>query len=167
MQKDVKPWYKHPQPWLLLLGPIIVVIAGFYTAWLAFNLDDGMVVDDYYQEGKAINQRITRDKTAAEVNIEATLWLGQDQKTVRVLLQPPAGFDVGKALVLRFQHPTQSAADILLPLKEIAPNTYEAKANAPLSARWYISVEETHWRLTGEWQIEADASITLKPKAVK
>lgn len=164
MQKNDKPWYKHSTAWLLFMGPIIVVFAAIYTAWLAFNMDDGMVVDDYYQEGKAINQRLTRDNTASAAQLQATLVLGQNQKTVRVILQNPQNIAVGDHLILRLQHPTQSAADIVLPLQPLAPNTYEGKANALLDDRWYVSIEEAHWRLTGEWKITPDSSIVLKPK---
>lgn len=164
MQKNDKPWYKHSTAWLLFMGPIIVVFAGIYTAWLAFHMDDGMVVDDYYQEGKAINQRLTRDNTASAAQLQATLLLGQNQKTVRVILQNQQNIDVGDHLILRFQHPTQSSADIVLPLKSLAPNTYEATAAAALNDRWYVSIEEAHWRLTGEWKVEPDSSIILKPK---
>ena len=26
-----KPWYREPWPWLLMLGPAVVVVAGFIT----------------------------------------------------------------------------------------------------------------------------------------
>lgn len=161
MQNTNKPWYKHTAAWLLFLGPIVVVFAGLYTAWIAVNIDDGMVIDDYYKEGKAINQVLTRDKNAAQAQLKGTLWLGQNQKTLRLALTHAPEFQPGKTLTLRLQHPTKSSADIVLNLKEIAPDTYETSAEETLQGRWYVSVEEADWRLTSEWQIKADVGLLL------
>jgi hypothetical protein len=37
------PWYRHRWPWLLMLGPAIVVIAGVATLALAIVTDDGQL----------------------------------------------------------------------------------------------------------------------------
>src|SRR3712207_6000995 len=68
-----KPWYKHRWPWLLMLGPAVVVVAGVYTTYLAFSQPDALVVDDYYKQGKAINQDLRRDRAAASMALEAML----------------------------------------------------------------------------------------------
>ena len=26
----VQPWYRHPWPWILMLGPFVVVVAGMF-----------------------------------------------------------------------------------------------------------------------------------------
>ena len=52
------PWYRHPWPWLLMAGPAIVVVAGFLTLGFAIQSFDGLVADDYYKEGKAINMTL-------------------------------------------------------------------------------------------------------------
>ena len=44
------PWYRHPWPWLLMLGPFVVVVAGLLTAYIAFKSNDGLVDDDYYRK---------------------------------------------------------------------------------------------------------------------
>ena len=31
----VLPWYRHRWPWLLMLGPFVVVVAAAITLWLA------------------------------------------------------------------------------------------------------------------------------------
>ena len=33
------PWYREPWPWILMAGPAAVVIAGLFTAWLAWRSD--------------------------------------------------------------------------------------------------------------------------------
>eukprot|EP01036_Dinobryon_divergens_P015550 gene15550-21074_t len=44
------PWYRHRWPWLLMAGPVAVIIAGLVTAWVAFTGADALVVDDYYKQ---------------------------------------------------------------------------------------------------------------------
>jgi hypothetical protein len=51
---DKKPWYKEPWPWILMAGPVIVIVAGVITAWLAVISNDGLVSDDYYKQGMGL-----------------------------------------------------------------------------------------------------------------
>lgn len=37
---DAKPWWKFGYVWLVLAGPIIVVVAGLHTFWLAVTMPD-------------------------------------------------------------------------------------------------------------------------------
>ena len=68
-----KPWYKEPWPWLLAIMPLTAVIAGGFTVWFAVTSSDGLVVDDYYKQGKAINQTKERDRQAQLLGIRAQL----------------------------------------------------------------------------------------------
>ncbi len=68
-----RPWYLEPWPWLLMLGPVIVMIAGFHTAWIAFSQQDALVVDVYYKQGKAINRDLRRDSAASRLGMAAAL----------------------------------------------------------------------------------------------
>ena len=65
------PWYREPWPWLLMAGPAIVVVAGFVTLGMAINSADGLVADDYYKEGNAINMTMHRDVRARELGYHA------------------------------------------------------------------------------------------------
>ena len=66
IRRDSNPWYKEPWPWILMAGPAIVIVAGFVTAWLAIISNDGLVTDDYYKQGLALNQRLQRDHDASD-----------------------------------------------------------------------------------------------------
>ena len=60
--RDTRPWYSHPYVWMVIAFPLAAVIAGFITLTLAIQSDTGLVVDDYYRKGQAINQIIERDQ---------------------------------------------------------------------------------------------------------
>ena len=56
LTESSRPWYREPWPWILMAGPAIVVVAGAVTLWLALASDDGLVAQDYYKRGLAINR---------------------------------------------------------------------------------------------------------------
>jgi len=38
-----RPWWRHPMVWLVVGGPLVVVIAAVFTAWLAIRGADPVV----------------------------------------------------------------------------------------------------------------------------
>lgn len=36
-------WWRHPMVWLVIMGPVAVVVAGFWTLWLAITYPDPVV----------------------------------------------------------------------------------------------------------------------------
>src|SRR5471032_1225537 len=100
-----KPWYREPWPWLLMAGPGIVVIASFFTLWLAIKSDDGLVEDDYYKLGLAINQTLSRASRAEQLALGARAELGAGSTRVRVTLTGTGVLP--EKLRLRLVHPTQ------------------------------------------------------------
>lgn len=152
----VQPWYREPWPWILMAGPAIVVVAGLFTAWLAVSSDDGLVVDDYYKQGLAINQTLGRSDAAARLGIGAELQFVDGK--VQVLLVGPAGKG---ALMLSLVHPTLSGMDQRLKLTMMQPGVYEGRP-APLRAgRWHLVLEQSNWRLAGDWTLPAAGALML------
>jgi len=50
----IEPWYKQFWPWFIIALPASVVIASFFTLWLAISNPDHLVVtDDEYIELKS------------------------------------------------------------------------------------------------------------------
>ena len=52
------PWWKFGHVWLVLAGPLMVIVAGFITLWLAMSRPDPVVAEDYYQRGIDINKTL-------------------------------------------------------------------------------------------------------------
>ncbi len=57
-----KPWWKYGHVWLIISGPLVVVIAGFITAYIAFSGADVVVDRNYYQNGLDIDKRLNRSQ---------------------------------------------------------------------------------------------------------
>jgi hypothetical protein len=45
-QDDIQPWYKQFWPWFIIALPASVVVASFFTLWLAVSNPDHLVVDE-------------------------------------------------------------------------------------------------------------------------
>lgn len=45
-EKDTKPWWKYGYLWLVISGPAVVVVAGFYTLWLAIDSPNIVLTDE-------------------------------------------------------------------------------------------------------------------------
>ena len=72
-EAPVEPWYRQGWPWFLIALPATAVVAGIVTLVIAAKTFDGMVVDDYYKEGRAIVQTIGRVEHARELGLRAAL----------------------------------------------------------------------------------------------
>ena len=57
-----QPWWKHGHVWLLIAGPVSVVIAGCFTAFLAVRGADALVAEDYYRRGLEINKQLAAER---------------------------------------------------------------------------------------------------------
>jgi hypothetical protein len=57
------PWWKHGFVWLIIAGPVAVVLAGIATITIAVQRADPVVEADYYRRGIEINKTLAaRDK---------------------------------------------------------------------------------------------------------
>jgi hypothetical protein len=158
-----KPWYRHPWPWLLMAGPFIVVVAGLITAYLAVRSNDGLVDDDYYKQGLAVNQMNARDQRATALAFQAEVMRGADGLQVRVLLRAAPGAALPQTLRLRFVHPTRPGIDQAVALAADGAGSYAGKLGTPLSGRWHVVLEDEkdEWRLTGDWMVDKNAVLSL------
>jgi hypothetical protein len=56
-KQDTKPWWNFGYVWLIISGPLIVVIASFITLYFAISRPDP-AVEDYYRKGIEINKTL-------------------------------------------------------------------------------------------------------------
>lgn len=154
-----QPWYREPWPWILMSGPALVVVAGLVTAWLAVRSDDGLVLDDYYKQGLAINQTLSRTEAATRLGIKAELRLAGDR--VQVLLEKAAPGPLG----LQIAHPTRAGMDQSIKLSMVRPGVYEGTLRPVQAGRWHVVLEQKDWRLTGDWTLPASGAVTLGEKS--
>ena len=58
-QNKATPWWKFGHVWLVISGPVAVVLAGFFTFYLAVKGVDPVVDENYYRTGIEINKTLS------------------------------------------------------------------------------------------------------------
>jgi uncharacterized protein len=143
-----KRWYREPWPWLLMSGPAAVLVAGAVTMWIAFASADGLVAEDYYKQGLAINRVLAREEAARSRGIAASIMLEENFLKVKLSGAAP------EAIFVHLAHATRSGYDQRLRLTPGAGGVYEA-ALPPLAAgRWRAVIED----FRGSWRISKEVS---------
>lgn len=56
------PWWSYGHVWLVLAGPLVVVVACFITAVIAIRHPDPVLAQDYYRRGLNINKTLAEQK---------------------------------------------------------------------------------------------------------
>lgn len=150
MKSPALPWYRQRWPWLLMIPPLTAIVAGAITVWIAVVTADGLVVDDYYKQGLAVNQRLARDEAAQRIGISATLMLSADGRGLRAMIS--AKVPLNGEIRLRLAHPTRNGYDQEVVLSRQPGDYYEARLEHPLNGRRIVSLESTDgWRVVGDW----------------
>jgi hypothetical protein len=141
-----RPWYREPWPWLLMAAPAAAVLAGAVTLWLALGTSDGLVAEDYYKRGLAINQDLRREEAARARGIEASATLADSRLKVRLTGPAPA------ELRVRLVHATRPGHDLQLTLARKADGEYEAPLPPLPAGRWQLVLEDParEWRIVKE-----------------
>ncbi len=157
----IRPWYREPWPWILAAGPFIVVIAGFYTAWLAVKSDDGLVTDDYYRKGLAVNQTIARSAEAAKMGLVAGVRIAGDTLSVR-LQASDNHFVMPPTLAVTISHPTRAGLDQFRVLAGKG-DVYSGEVRLPAAGHWLVLLEDERktWRLMGNVILPANGETLI------
>tara|TARA_B100000446_G_scaffold61006_3_gene57452 strand:+ start:5820 stop:6401 length:582 start_codon:yes stop_codon:yes gene_type:complete len=174
--RDDGPWYKQFWAWFVL-APLIIIM----MVWIPFltivvkNADD-TVIDNYYKEGRMINQRVDQDRRARELGLTGELFLDLDVGDILLTIETSdAEYQLPSEIELHLDHPVEADNDLVIQLKESVPGRYLAELDKPIKNRWYVrllppvadaeKVGSTHpdkdeeiaaevWRITGEMNVQ-------------
>jgi uncharacterized protein len=149
--RDTNPWYREPWPWLLMAGPAVVVVAGIATAVIAIRTNDGVVAEDYYKQGLAVNRVKARDARAEALGMDADVQFNEEHDRVRVVLR---GGSRPESLTLRLVHPTRAGEDQVVALAHAGGGVYEARIAPPGRGKWSLRIEDREgtWRIGKTWR---------------
>jgi hypothetical protein len=150
-----------------MAGPAIVIVAGFITAWLAIKSYDGLVEDNYYKVGLAVNQQLQQKHLAAQLGLKADLTYVEGHRDVQLVLaglQPAALPD---DIRLKLVHPTRKGEDQIVILHR-AGNQFSGKfQDSPSVGRWKVILEDpvAGWRMDTVWDLRTDPHVTFAAKS--
>ena len=161
-ESNITPWYKQFWPWFLIVVPIITMAVGITVITLAVTGEDSLVIDDYYKQGKAINNKLEKIKVAKALNLLTEITFLKDKVELRFLSHDPNN---GAALTLDFYHSTQSERDFVINLTQRADGTYQAPVEKSLSGKWRVSLHPFHnkWKIQQDITLPQSGPITFAP----
>jgi hypothetical protein len=159
---DKLAWYREPWPWLLMAGPGTVMIAGAITTVLALRTSDGLVADDYYRQGLAINRVIARDAAARALAIHGSLEFQDGQ----VHASLAANARLPDRIRLTLVHATRAGDDRVVHLSREVDGGYSAPLpGAVANGRWTLVMETPDWRLEVPADLRKGARVEIPSRA--
>jgi hypothetical protein len=164
MSSDNTPWYRQFWPWFLLALPASAVVGGIVTLTIAVRTSDGMVVDDYYKEGLAINQQLKRDRLAEQLGLNALVRFYSESNRLEVQLTGTPQETDGP-LQVRLIHPTRGEQDRVIPLEALGEGRYAVELEPVLLSHWHVILEpgDRSWRLVGRMRLPEQSQVLLSP----
>jgi len=187
--RAIAPVHRHPsrEPlvWLVTGIPLLTIVAGMVTLWIAFQRADSNVTEEYYKDGLAINRRIERDDQAATFGLNGRLSIaaagkaggstpeaggasrpGVDAANLAislVLSGLPEAFE--PQLTLSMTHPVRQSLDRRVVLEGVGAGRYVGgmQDGGAAGTRWTLAVESPRWRMAfaGLHRLEAGTRLDV------
>lgn len=162
-EKNSLPWYKQGWPWFLIALPALTIVAGVITLIIAIRSWDGLVVDDYYKEGKSFVQTIERTERARSLGLKARL----DIRTDSIRIELSSAVDraaVPEAIHLTVSHPTRAGLDQELHLTG-RDGVFEGAMLPLATGRWLFQIEDESrvWRMNGAAFLPTETEVRIDP----
>ncbi len=163
-QSTSRSWYRHFWVWFVIAIPVAAMFMGFTTLYYAVSTSDGLVVDDYYQAGLAINRTLDRDRRAAELGLVARVSIQAGEAGwIQVVLD---GVQPEK-LRIRLMHPTLADQDVELVVPRGADGRFRGDASIRVPGFWYVLLEpatDADWRLLGRIRLPEQGFVEIRPR---
>lgn len=157
------PWYAQRWPWLLMLGPALVLVAMAITTWLALDRPDALVVGDYYKKGKAINQDLRRDRVASALRLAVEMRYDPAAQRLEGKFES-FGRPMSTPFRVLLAHPTQPGKDLALDARPDVAGRFAVALASLERTHWQVVLEggQRDWRLAGSWNWSKTGKLALQ-----
>ena len=160
-----EPWYKVPFVWLVVGIPLSAVIMGGVILYFAIVSYDGLVVDDYYTEGKKINRVLKRDKAAYIHGLRAQVQIENNRLIVFMLSND--AYTPPPTLEVNFYYATKAGQDKATFVEQIRPGIYQGDFTQLEQGRWHVQIQADDWRLIGSIRTPDQSEALIEPAVKK
>ncbi len=157
-----QPWYKNGMVWLAFSPAIAGVFTGLTLLIVGSYNYDGTVHEDYYKEGRGINQSFELDRLAQEKNLQATLNFTSSTLQVELTGQLETFPD---QLVVLMENPTRSSLDFNIPVQHLGSGSYLGNLPQKIQYDWDVKIygPQKEWRLYGRDHFPLQQPLNLLP----
>lgn len=141
-------WYREPWVWFILFFPTMAVVGGIST-YIIFNKNaPSMVSEDYYKDGKKINQDLTKYHEALTRHITFDL---KFDNSVAIFTKASGDIKANEAIKISFFHVTLAKHDIEQLATASADGSYRvAIPQDMLEGKWRVRAES----FDGKWRVQ-------------
>lgn len=150
----VQPWYKEFWAWFIIAILVFAVVIGLTLVYISIKGGDTLVVSNYYDAGKGINQSLEREKLADRLGMSGELTLDNATGSAELVLN---GISRPQVLTLNLISPTQAEKDRRVILQPVDSNIYRGILQDEVSGRRFVEVlgleEGKEWRLFDEEEL--------------
>ena len=162
-----KPWYQHSMVWLVIGLPMLSVVVGIGFLITAVSGSDDVVMDNYYKEGKMINQSFDEDEQARLQGVQAKVSFASGKMRMELMgvKQPFVRFWLF--------HSTEADFDLSGALAKVAENSdagvYEYQFTSAPQGQWYFEIkgddglDKNVWRLRSRVVLPTEQPLLLLP----
>ena len=167
-QAPQKPWYRHGYVWLVIGLPLLSVVVSLSFVRTALTHKDDMVRDDWYMDGKTLEQDLSRDRAALDAGIHANISV-QPDGLIDVQFRSNKPIEWPAMMWLNLYHPIHEQQDLKITLKQQdATGHYQGRSMdvVQLKGKYHAEVEDGGiWRLQQTVQLPIQ-QLTLHPVKV-
>jgi uncharacterized protein len=144
-------WYREPYVWMVIFFPALAVVLGFILLKLAIISYDGLVVDDYYVQGKQMNKKLDRDQASERHGLRAlvTFHVGDGVVEVKLMRKPESGYELPSKLDIFYSHHTRPGFDSKFSFERMEENIYRGQLPSLIAGDWTMILSADDWRLLG------------------
>ena len=146
--------------WMIIAIPLSAVFVGIFLLTMSIKSYDGLVVDDYYKQGKEINRVLTRNENARIYGLSADVSLGNDQQLV-ISLSSEDEYLLPDIAQIKFIHRTRAGLDQAVQVKKYADGLYRGHLPEQLNGLWRVQLETPEWRISGKIALPANNNFQL------
>lgn len=151
-------WYKQFWPWFLIGLPAAAVIASMHLIYVALNGADQLVRQDYYKEGLAINESLTKIERAKQLGINVDVQFVPETGSINLA---SSQLSADTPVTVELIHPHYQQADQVIELKSLDGVQWRGDLNLRVEGRRYIWVYQgDKWLVKGEVFFDKDEALT-------
>lgn len=175
IDEAAKPWYRQFWFWFVFSPLIYIMIMCSITVTIALKGADDVIIDNYYKEGRMINQTLGQDKRASELGLSGDVQF--DRVSGEVLLVIANTLDdqqlMPSQLLLMMGHPVKADKDQLVKLTAVSAGRYRGELKTKPDYSWYLTLypvaelaqrNEAPWSLSGEIDFRKAEQTRLTPR---